>query len=319
MSATQAVTDHASCRPIRQFRRTKGVHKLLYNHLGLPLGASEAAIRSLKFVWNPAQVRLRERLAASMERTEDDVTLEREGYLNLANQELDILPTVIESCSSAYDASVLHESIAEAQAAGPKEFLISIIRDEQAFEHAGLMELALSQPILRLASKYLGSVPMLSGLRLWFTPPNSTAVDSQLYHCDREDQRQLKVLVNITDNGHQSGPFTVLPAAASQRAKSAVGYSYKNYRLSDEQVWSVVDPDEAVSFVGPRGSAYFADTSRCLHYGSRQNTQPRLVLMVQYTRYLAPNVTLPLWRPGHDAAPLELDELQRLALGLTPA
>ena len=306
-------------RPIRQFRRTKGVHKLLYNHLGLPLSASEAAIRSLKFVWNPGQVRLRERLAAGLPDTEDDVTLEREGYQDLSAQPLDMIPTVLSSCSAAYDASVRDGTMGAAQAAGPKEFLISIIRDEEVFQHPGVMELALSQPILRLASKYLGSVPMLSGVRLWYTPPNSTAVDSQLFHCDREDERQLKVLVNITDTTRENGPFTVLPAASSERAKSAVGYSYKDYRLSDEQVWSTVDQSEAISLIGPRGSANCVDTSRCLHYGSRQNTEPRLLLMVQYTRYLAPNVTLPYWKPEHASSPMELNDMQRLALGLAPA
>ncbi len=319
MTDTFASQTQSPYRPIRQWRRSKRLHKLLYNHLGLPLHTSEAAIRTLKFALNPAQVRLRERLAVDLPATEQDAELEREGYLQLAPDQFSMLPQALASCSRAFEVSVRSGAVHDAQAEGPKEFLVSIIRDEEAYQHNGLMELAVSSPVLRLASKYLGSVPMLSGIRLWWSPPNTSEIDSQLYHCDREDQRQLKVLLNISDTTHKTGPFTLIPAGISERVKSEVGYSYKRYRLTDEEVWSTEDQTQAVPLTGPSGSAYCVDTSRCLHFGSRQNSEPRLLLMVQYTRYLAPNVTLPSWLPDRSAAPMELDELQRLALGLTAA
>lgn len=319
MTETQLIEAQPPYRPIRQLRRIKGVHKLLYNHLGLPLEASEAAIRSLKYVWNPTQVRLRERLAGDLPDSADDAVLNRDGYLKLASDQFDMLSAALSSCGRALEDSVSSGAIDKARSAGPKEFLVSVIRDEEAFQYDGVMELALSRPIVRLASKYLASIPMLSSVRLWWSPPNASAVDSQLYHCDREDRRQLKVLINITATTQKNGPFTIIPAEASERIKTAVKYDYKDYRLTDEAVHAVEDQVQEIAMTGPPGSASCVDTSRCLHYGSRHNTEPRLLLMLQYTSCLAPNVSLPLWLPGLSARPIALDDLQRLVLGLATA
>lgn len=316
MTEPPATSHAASYRPIRHLRRSKGVHKLLYNRLGLPLAASEAAIRSLKYMLNPGQVRLRERMARALPDETGLTDLERRGYVQLVASRLDMLPAMLASCEAAFDISVSNGAIERAQASGPKDFLVSVIRNKEAFRHEGLMQLALSRPLLHLVSRYLGSVPMLSSIRLWWTPPNATATDSQLFHCDREDRRQVKVLINVKETTSETGPFTLIPADASERVKGKLGYSYKDYRLTDEQIRANGADAQSVPLIGPRGSAYCVDTSRCLHYGSRHNSKQRLLLMIQFTRYLAPNVTVPLWLPGTDGRHTELDELQRLVLGV---
>ena len=319
MSQLQATEPGIAYRPIRQLRRSKGVHKLLYNRLGLPLDASEAAIRYLKKMWNPQQVRARQDLADALPTGCEDAALQREGYLKLEPSYFESLPAALDACNAAFESAERTGALKEMRASGPKEFLVTIIRNEEAFQHKGLMALAVSGPLIRLASKYLGSVPMLSGLRLWWTPANAGVAGSQLYHCDREDRRQIKVLINVTEATRATGPFTMIPADISERIKSAVGYSYKRYRLSDEEVWSAESNPRSVELTGPAGTAYCVDTSRCLHYGSRNNSEQRLLMMIQYTRFLAPNVTVPLWLPPNADIPMELDNIQRLVLGVTVA
>lgn len=304
-------------RPIRQLRRTKGLHKLLHTHLSVPQSLAERAINRLKYVWNPTQVRQRARLAETLRHTDADAFLQQQGYLHLEPGQIGGLQTALDSCTRAYEQSIPTGVMEAAKAAAPKEFLISVIKDEQMLDYASLSTLVVSHPLIELAAKYFGTVPMLSGVRLWWTPPNTSISESQLFHCDREDRRQLKFLINVTEATPDTGPFTLIPAGESERIKATLGYSHKTYRLTDDEVFRVGAPNEIITLTGPPGSVACVDTSRCLHYGSRNNSQPRLLLMVQFTDCLAPNVTLPKWHLGLSKLGLELDELQRLTLGVS--
>lgn len=306
-------------RPIHQLRRTKGLHKLMHNRLSLPLDFAETAIKRLKFAWNPAQMRQRTRLAGTLQHTCGDEFLAQNGYLHIKPADVNGLQDALDECTQALQSSTSTGAIKTAQAAAPKEFLISIIKDEQLLAHKALTGFAVSHPLIELAARYFGAVPMLSGVRLWWTPPNKTVIGSQLFHCDREDRRQLKFLINVMASTPESGPFTLISAGQSARIKSAVRYSYKTYQLTDGEICAAGEPDELIALTGPPGSIACVDTSRCLHYGSRNNTQPRLLLMIQFTDCLAPNVTLPKWHLGLSKLGLELDALQRLALGVTLA
>lgn len=317
MSGASALRTPVTYRPMRYLRRSKGLHKLLYNRLGLPLDVSEAAIRRLKQAWNPAQMGERRRLARMMPRSDSDERLRRDGFLKLETSSWDHLAAALVDCEQAFETSSRTAAIGATQAAGAKQFLVSVIRDRQALQYGAVMDLAISPSIIELVSGYFGAVPLLSSIRLWWSPPNASVVDSQLFHCDREDQTQLKVLVNVSDVTAEAGPFTLIPADASARIKRAVDYSYRDYQLSDEDIEKAGGLSEAIALLGTRGTAHCVDSSRCLHYGSRSNSKLRLMLMMRYTRYEAPNVTMPVWMPAAGRFDRELDELQRLVLGLS--
>ena len=163
-----------------------------------------------------------------------------------------------------------------------KPFLRNILRSQDLFAHPEIMQLALHAQLFGAVTHYLGQVPWLVNLQVWWTPPNQTAVRSQLYHYDHRDTRQAKVFINLNDVGETSGPLHFLPAISSLKVDRAIGYSQDEY--TDAQVESCCSKSEVVRTVGPPGSGFIVDTARCLHYGSRGNREDRLVLMISFAR-----------------------------------
>jgi hypothetical protein len=169
-------------------------------------------------------------------------------------------------------------------------------RDQDLIDHPALLDFVLSAPILKVAADYMGQVPLLSRTR----PPGVRIVessskhdpeadgpyrDSQLYHLDHHDHPLLYVIVLVRDIGPESGPFTFLPASASERVASATGYGRRGrpYRFTDDEVYEHVSPDQAITMEMPRGTVLFLDSSRCFHFGSRDCTVPRYQLMYAFT------------------------------------
>ena len=205
--------------------------------------------------------------------------------------------------NTSHSLPYLNELIGEAQvviaerggrppSATGKPFIVDIAKQADLDRFPSFLNFALSAPLLKIVSKYLGFVPMLSttmppGLRLTessseFDPgAGGPYRESQLYHLDHHDSPLVYVIVLLRDVTMQSGPFTFLPAAVSDRAAKALSYRARKapYRITDEQMYSVVDEKEAIPFQGSKGSVLFLDSSRCFHYGSRDCTIPRYQMM----------------------------------------
>ena len=109
--------------------------------------------------------------------------------------------------------------------------------------------------------------------------------DSQLFHIDYYSLPNVYVLVLLRDTAREHGPWTFLPRSTSQRAASALNYwsRQRGYRVSDDDIYSVVNRDEVIEFCGQRGSVLFIGSSGCFHYGSRQSVKPRFQLMIGYS------------------------------------
>ncbi|HXX40972.1 MAG TPA: hypothetical protein VEI58_01755 [Chthoniobacterales bacterium] len=176
-----------------------------------------------------------------------------------------------------------------------KPFIVDIARQTDLDQFPSFLNFALSPPVLRTVSEYLGFIPMLSttmppGLRL---TESSMKYDehvqegyreSQLYHLDHHDSPLVYVIVLLRDVTSDSGPFTFLPASVSERAGKTLDYRGRGtpYRISDQQMYSVVKKKEAVEFMHPKGSVLFLDSSRCFHYGSRDCAVPRYQMMYAF-------------------------------------
>jgi hypothetical protein len=153
-----------------------------------------------------------------------------------------------------------------------------------------------SSAAIATVSDYLGFVPALSktlptGVRVVESGEHLDALshlpprDSQVFHIDPYDHPMVYVIVLVRDCTPDAGPFTFLPASVSERAARELDYWSRGrpYRLSDEEIYSVVDPSEAIELTYPRGTVLYVDTSRCFHYGSRNGKVPRFQLMYGLT------------------------------------
>lgn len=191
-------------------------------------------------------------------------------------------------------------------------FLVRLAGDEEVMAIDAVRAFVLSDELIGLASHYFGQVPVLSRVDFWWSPPNESKAESQLYHYDGEDKSQLKVILNVVDVDENTGPFTFLNAVASEKIGKTRRHSA---RLDDDAVESTVGLDAVTRLIGPAGTVGAVDTSRCLHYGSRGNSRERLILMLQFTRFLAPKASLPTWDlDACNLRPENLDKSHQMVL-----
>jgi hypothetical protein len=177
-----------------------------------------------------------------------------------------------------------------------RSFFRNIISVEDLDRWPSLLDFITSSQLLATVSDYLGFIPALSktlptGVRVVESGKHLDALahlpprDSQVFHIDPYDHPMVYVIVLLRDCTSEMGPFTFLPASVSARASEALDYWSRGrpYRLSDEEIYSVVDEAEKIELTYPRGTVLFIDTSRCFHYGSRNAELPRFQIMYGLT------------------------------------
>jgi hypothetical protein len=164
-----------------------------------------------------------------------------------------------------------------------------------AERYPSFLDFATSTDVLLTVCSYLECIPALSttlpsGIRLVesnaaFDDQPDDPHDSQLYHIDYYSMPNVYVLVLLEDTTFESGPWTFLPRNTSQKVREKLGYwkRGKPYRVSDEEVYSVVDEREVIEFAYARGTVLFIESSGCFHYGSRNSVLPRFQLMYAYS------------------------------------
>lgn len=200
-----------------------------------------------------------------------------------------------------------------------KRFLQNVLDPATLTLDAAVLRFALRTDVLTMVSRYLGVVPLLSTITVFYSDATEGApTSSQLYHCDGDDTRQVKVFVYCSDVTPASGPLTVLDAKTTRQVQERTGYQFRD-RLSDDKVRMVVGDAAGHPILGPSGTIAFVDTSRCFHFGSRvaPDAPPRLVTMIQYqTPYsfvIAADANRLL--PFRPLVGPSLPPLQRLVLG----
>jgi hypothetical protein len=206
------------------------------------------------------------------------------GYLVLEPGSIAGADAVVQAGNELIE-SIGHEALcASAQKGGfmAKEFMP---RDATELD-SPYMRFALSEDVVGPIAGYLGFVPLLTQVDIWYSvhdpsPPHL----SQLWHLDHADTTQVKVWIHLNDVRSDNGPLTGLDATASDALADRVAYDLnRSYRIDDEQVEQVAGTDALVRFEGPPGTVDFVDTSRVFHFGSRvdQDAEPRRLFFVQY-------------------------------------
>ena len=316
MTPAQPETNDTTARGrIAQPVSGRALHRLFWKRLRVPRRVVHSALSAAKFAGNPTQVRLRRALAIDPAVTKSafaDIRSE-DGYARFSAGGLQGAEEVVGRCRDLFEerrgelskqAFVLNRN---------KLFLLSVLAGDDFCQYPELLRFMVSRPILDTATRYLGAVPLLAGANLWWSPPNTTAAASQLFHTDNEDWRQLKVFINLFDTDEEHGPFTFLPAGVSEGICART--RYVTGRLSDEQVFSGASERDLIRLTGAPGSGAFVDTSRCLHFGSRGNSADRLVLAFQFMRFDSPTESTSALKVPAALGGVEADPIQKLALG----
>lgn len=151
-----------------------------------------------------------------------------------------------------------------------------------------LLRLAIRPDVIAAVSAYLGIVPVIAHLNVYYSEANSDeARSSQLFHCDADATTQMKIFVLCSEVTRAHGPLTLVEAGKSRALREQLGYHFGG-KVKDKSLSKKVKPEDLHPVLGPPGTTCFVDTTQCFHFGSRveAGAGPRLVTMIQY---LAPS------------------------------
>jgi hypothetical protein len=195
-------------------------------------------------------------------------------------------------------------------------FLRNLLTDSDLQQNPALVDFALSDAVLGMATRYLGIVPYLCRVDLVYSLPRATSdnISSQLFHVDPEGLTQVKFFIHVYDVGEPEGPFTFIPAddttrilADIRKLRRRLGRPHVG-RYLDEEIAAVGGEGSIVRLKAPAGGGIAIDTSRCLHMGSRvQPGASRLCLYLQYCTTLEPTNVF-------DVSRLQRDSVRYLAV-----
>lgn len=294
--------------------RGNALDRLLWKRLKIPRVLVHSALSGAKVALSPVQVVRRRHAGGRLQGAQGVGEVSQSGgYLRFGPRQLPDAGSIAAYCARLFNDKRDEPDLERYLLNRNKRFLLHVLHGQAFCQHPELIRFMISRPVLDTVTRYLGTVPLLAGAALWWSPPNDTARHSQLYHTDNEDWRQIKLFVNVLETTKESGPFTFLPADESTRVVRSLRYA--RGRIDDARVDQVIGTGREIVLTGPPASGAFVDTARCLHYGSRGNARDRVVLMVQFLRYHSPTGSnthfyVPEGIPGIDP-----DPVQRLALG----
>lgn len=230
---------------------------------------------------HPFSDRTRGALAAQLagDRGDDGAssTLPAQGYFKWSGEHLHPLAdAAADQARAMLNAGALEEMKA---ACRERRLNLAVRRiDGELDANSPLLRFALDPRVVATAATYLGVLPVLDGIYLWYSPNERLSSDrnsSQLFHIDPTGYRELKMFVHIDDVSADSGPLTIVPAPASRRLYPF--FAHDTGSIRDEEVERIVGRDCIVPLTGPKGTVSGADTSTCFHFGSRRGTRNRLL------------------------------------------
>lgn len=168
------------------------------------------------------------------------------------------------------------------QMAATNDYFLKFTRFMPEEEIAEAADIVVQESLLKLTSDYLGGVPILKDLNIWWTRPWTRVEGAQNYHIDSiPDTRSLRIFVALTDVDQDSGPLNFIPADKSAAFIHKIGYlggTVDSARLLRE-----VGEDSVVVAACKQGGAVAVDTGRCFHLGSRDMKKDRLVLSISFS------------------------------------
>ena len=110
--------------------------------------------------------------------------------------------------------------------------LNTIIRSEDFHEKSEVFKFVTSNFILKIVSKYLGYIPLLTHISVWWSPNDKIyEQSSQFYHLDHEDYKQIKGFLFLSDIDEDSGPINAISSNQSLAIQKEISYNMKSQKM----------------------------------------------------------------------------------------
>ena len=239
------------------------------------------------------------------------------GYVLISREELAGVDEVVQSAQKL----IAENPPEDRQWRGKQQLRTGNLDMRQLTLDSPYLRFALHRDVLGAVSAYLGLIPLLVYIDVWYSRHSATLGNSHLFHCDWGALSQVKVFVHATTVDVTSGPLVVVGAEKSQRIRDEMKYNYiRPGVIRDDEMCSFIKKEELRTMVGPPGTVAFVDTSRCFHYGSRlsEGAPPRVLTVFQFFTPFAFKVPLVhrTASPFRHLASHDTPLLDRLVLGL---
>lgn len=175
-----------------------------------------------------------------------------------------------------------------------------------------LFHWGLNKRLLDIAEAYLRTSCAYDGVDFHYSIADGRATSTRVWHRDREDERQLKVILYVNDVSDAGGPFEIVRPEFQPLLEASLPWRYAKVAPADlDRLAAGLDAENMIrSCAGPRGTVIFVDTARCHHHGKPPTRDDRSALFFSYFSR----------RPAHpfccQRSPISYDQLVALASSL---
>lgn len=136
--------------------------------------------------------------------------------------------------------------------------------------------------MVQALATYFEGRPKLWNLQFNYSRPREGMTDSQFWHFNYGDKKQMHIMHYVSDVDMKSGPFTYLKRQSSDKVKRSPLWIE---RMTDKDLKTRFDirPDSFNKLTGKKGETYVVDPGKLMHQGARCETD-RIVLFISFTR-----------------------------------
>ena len=278
------MSDAASTAPAARKQKISQFRRLLWHVNRTDLGwVTKATLTSLQLGARAKRIEMLNSLPAAAEWSAASRQLSEQGYVDVSSIVdrglAEAVLTVSQNKVSRLD------ELAAKQQLGHKSFWVSLLDEDLvdgafATDHP-FVRYALQPSVLRIMGDFMHELPQLSDVLLTLSRPteNKPLTYSQLWHLDHDDKRVCKLFIYLTDvRDTADGPLTFIPAPSSKAFRNTI-----KSHMSDDKVFARVDRSAVKEIIAPKLSSFIVNTARCLHMGSRiQSDRTRLLYTATY-------------------------------------
>lgn len=177
-----------------------------------------------------------------------------------------------------------HKQYVEDGAEDHKDFLLTLLGDIPSLDiNSPIIGFCTQPALLSLVNNYLGMWGYLRSIDLWMNFPttNESAKDTQMWHCDSDDDMNVKLFIYLCDVDETTGPFTFIPKTHPV-GNLRVWPTTDGGRATDEDMLSLVPEADWRLCTGPSRTAVLADTCGW-HRGLKPTHKIRTLFTCQFT------------------------------------
>ena len=209
---------------------------------------------------------------------DSDIKIDPEkGFLILNKNKLPNSENLINKCIK--DSIFLYKN--QKNSSGTKKYLRNILSVNNEDQIKNYLNFFLDNNIIQIVKNYLKTEPLLVELKLLHSPViyDDSSSGSQLFHCDFDDDKIIKIFLNIFNVNERSGPLQCIQANKSNKIRNRLSINLGEHSNNIEKH---ISASEINTFTGLSGDMTFIDTSSCFHRGSIDTKEDRLILYANF-------------------------------------